>query len=365
MLNFKEMLSGKFSGKKSLVGLDIGSSSLKLAEVISNSRGYLLNRFIQIPLPKGIIVDGVLADSSALSQKIKELFKNSGCARKGIVTSLAGNSVIIKKVTLEHMNETELRDLIHDEAGKYLPFDNMDDVNYDFQILGDNSYNANQMDIIIVAAKKDVVNSYLDAISSAGLNVVIMDVAPFVLETLYEANYEFDNEEMAVIINIGASTTGINVLKGGTSIFTRDFSLAGNSITESLQEKYKVGFEEAEKLKNEGLSDGREEDSLELQNSILDFAQPLCMEIERSIDYFRSTFGGEQIKHVLLSGGSANIPNLTKTLTEKLNVKTEIINPFLKIEFNKKNIDVKNIESIKPIAATAIGLGLRTIGDKK
>ena len=120
-----------------------------------------------------------------------------------------------------------------------------------------------------------------------------------------------------------------------------------------------------EKLKNEGIAEGSEGDSLDLQNSILDFAQPLCMEIERSIDYFRSTFGGEQIKHVLLSGGSANIPNLTKTLTEKLNVKTEIINPFLKIEFNKKNIDVKNIESIKPIAATAIGLGLRTIGDKK
>ena len=360
MLNLKEI----FSGQKKLVGLDIGSSSLKLAEIISSSRGYVLNRFLQVPLPKGIITDGVLADSNALTLKIKELFRNSGCGRKGIVTSLAGNSVIIKKVTLDQINETELRDLIHDEAGKYLPFDNMDDVNYDFQILGDNSYNPNQMDIIIVAAKKDMVNSYLEAVTAAGLNVMIMDVAPFVLESVYESNYEFDNDEIVVIINIGASTTGINVLKGGMSIFTRDFALAGNSITESLQEKYKVTFEEAEKIKIDGIPDGSDGDNLDLKNTILDFAQPICLEIERSIDYFRSTFGGEYIKHILIAGGSAGIYILTKDLSEKLNVKTEIINPFVKIGYNKRKIDVNKLESIKPVAATAIGLGLRKMGDK-
>ena len=249
MLSFKEI----FSGQKRLVGLDIGSSSLKLAEIITNSKGHYLNRFLEIPLPKGIIVDGILADATALSLKIKEIFKHSSWGKKGIVTSIAGNSVIIKKVTLQQMNETEFRDLIHDEAGKYLPFDSMDDVNYDFQILGENNYNPNQMDIIIVAAKKEVVNSYLEAVTAAGQNVEIMDVAPFVLESLYEANYEFDNDEIAVIINIGASTTGINVIKGGMSIFTRDFALGGNSITESLQEKYKTTFEEAEKIKIEGI----------------------------------------------------------------------------------------------------------------
>jgi type IV pilus assembly protein PilM len=360
MLNFKEI----FSGQKRLVGLDIGSSSLKLAEIISSSKGHYLNRFSEIPLPKGIIVDGVLTDPSSLSIKIKEIFKHSGWGRKGIVASIAGNSVIIKKLTLQQMNESEFRELIHDEAGKYLPFDNMDDVNYDFQILGENNYNPNQMDIIIVAAKKEVVNSYLEAVTAAGQNVVIMDVAPFVLETLYEANYEFDNEEIVVIINIGASTTGINVIKGGMSIFTRDFALGGNSITESLQAKYQVTFEEAEKMKTEGIANGSEGDNLDLKNSILEFAQPICLEIERSIDYFRSTFGGEDIKQILLAGGSAKVYNLVKHLSETLNVKTELINPFLKIGYNKRSIDVKNLESIKPVAATAMGLGLRKIGDK-
>jgi type IV pilus assembly protein PilM len=261
------------------------------------------------------------------------------------------------------MDETELRDLIRDEAGKYLPFDNMDDVNYDFQILGDNDFNPNQMDVIIVAVKKDIVNSYLDAILAAGLNVTIMDVDSFALETMYEANYDFENNEIAVIVNIGASITNINVIKSGMSVFTRDFTLGGNSINEGLQDKYRITFEEAEKIKVEGLP-GNDQDNMELRNSILDFAEPICSEIERSIDYFRSTFGGEYIKHVFLSGGSARIHGLAANLSQRLNVETEIINPFLKIGYNRRNVDAKALDSIKTVAAVALGLGLRKIGDK-
>ncbi|MEI6608507.1 MAG: type IV pilus assembly protein PilM [Deltaproteobacteria bacterium] len=359
MLNLKDI----FSGTTRLVGLDIGSSSLKLAEIRSTSQGHVLNRFLQIPLPKGIIVEGVLTDARALSLKIKELFRNSGCTGKGIVTSLSGNSVIVKKVTFAQMDETELRDMIRDEAGKYLPFDNMDDVNYDFQILGDNENNPNQMDVVIVAAKKADVNNYLDAITAAGLVVTIMDVDSFALETMYETNYEFESTEIVVIINIGASITNINVIKGGMSIFTRDFTMGGNSITEGLLEKYRVSFDDAEKIKVEGIS-GNNQDNAELKSSILELAEPICAEIERSIDYFRSTFGGEYIKHVFLSGGSARIQGLTGNLSQGLNVETELINPLLKVGYNKRNIDAKKMDSIKSIAAVAVGLGLRKIGDK-
>ena len=359
MLNLKEI----FTGTKSLVGLDIGSSSLKLAEIITTSNGHVLNRFLQIPLPKGIIVEGVLTDAKALSLKIKELFHGSGCKNRGIATSLSGNSVIVKKVTFAQMDETELREMIRDEAGKYLPFDNMDDVNYDFQILGENEFNPNQMDVVIVAAKKADVNNYLDAITSAGLDVTIMDVDSFALETMYEANYEFQGNEIVVIINIGASITNINVIKGGMSIFTRDFTMGGNSITEGLLEKYRVSFEDAEKMKVEGIP-GSNQDNSELKTTILELAEPVCAEIERSIDYFRSTFGGEYIKHVFLAGGSAKIQGLAANLTQRLNVATELINPLLKVGYNNRNIDPKNLDNIKPIAVVAVGLGLRRIGDK-
>lgn len=358
-MNLKEL----FGGSSQLVGLDIGSCSLKLAEIIYTSQGHLLNRFRQIPVPKGVIVDGVVEDADALSTTIKELFHNSGCKGKGIVTSLSGNSVIVKKVTLTRMEEAELRDLIHDEAGKYLPFDNMDDVNYDFQILGDNEYNPNQMDIIIVAAKKADVNSHLDAISAAGLNVRIMDVDSFALETLYEANYAFDDDDIVVIVNIGANLTNINVIKGGISIFTRDFTVAGNAITEGLQDKYHVSAEIAEKMKTEGVPFG-EQGGMDLKNAILSCADPICSEIERSIDYFRSTFRRDEIKRVYLSGGSSRISGLKEHLAQRLNIDTELINPLLKIGYNKANIDPEKLDSIKTIGAVAIGLGLRRIGDK-
>jgi len=261
MIDLKEMITGK----KSLVGVDIGSSSLKLAQVITNSKGHYLNKFVELPLPKGVIIDGVIADSAVLSSKIKELFKNAKCASRGVITAIAGNSVIIKKITLEQMSEAELHDLIRDEAGKYLPFENMNEVSYDFQILGENSYNPNQMDVIVVAAKKEMVNAYRDAVAAAGLSVEIMDVAPFVLETLYEVNYEYDDEDVVILINIGASATCINVVKGGMSVFTRDFAMAGNFITEALQQKKGITFEEAEKIKREGLADGSENENQDLK----------------------------------------------------------------------------------------------------
>jgi type IV pilus assembly protein PilM len=269
----------------------------------------------------------------------------------------------VKKVTLAQMEESDLRDLIRDEAGKYLPFDNMDDVNYDFQILGDNEFNPNQMDVIIVAAKKADVSSYLDAITSAGLTVMIMDVDSFALETMYEANYDFEDNEIIVIVNIGANLTNINVIKGGMSIFTRDFTIAGNAITEGLQERYHVSADEAERMKIEGIP-GSEQDNLDLKNAILECAEPICSEIERSVDYFRSTFGGDYIKHVYLSGGSSRIAGLNSHLSQRLNIETELINPLLKIGYNKKNIDSAKLENIKTIGAVAIGLGLRKIGDK-
>lgn len=352
-----------FTGKKKLVGLDIGSNSLKLAEIVSASGGYVLNRFRQIPLPPGVIVEGALENPVALTATVKELFRNSGCRGKGIVTSLSGNSVIVKKVTLAQMAETDLRELIRDEAGKYLPFDNMNDVNYDFQILGDNEYNPNQMDVIIVAAKKSDVSGYVDAITAAGLNVMIMDVDSFALETMYEENYDYESNEIIVIVNIGASLTNINVIKGGMSVFTRDFTLAGNAITEGLQQRYQVSAEEAESMKVDGISGG-EDDNIELRNAILECAEPICSEIERSVDYFRSTFGGDYIKHVYLAGGSSRIAGLKSLLSERLNIEVELINPLLKINYNKKNIDPGKLESIKSIGAVAIGLGLRKMGDK-
>ena len=356
-------LKGLFSRSKKTVGLDIGSSSLKLAEVVDTQKGPLLNYFSQVPLAKGIIVEGSLVEPEKLTATIKDLFRSFGGRRKGIVTSLSGNSVISKKVAVAAMEEAELRELIHDEASKYLPFDDMGAVNFDFQILGENPFNPNQVDILLVAAKNDIITSYTDAIEAAGLSVLIMDVDSFALETMYETNYEVVENELVAIVNIGASITNINVLKNGASTFTRDFTLGGNTITEALQQKYGVTFEEAEKIKTVG-RDGDEQAEMELKESLIAHADPICMEIERSIDYFRSTSTGEYIRKIYLSGGGAKIPGIINDLYQRLNIETEIIDPFKKIDYNRKVFDQATVESIGPIAAVGIGLALRRVGDK-
>ena len=358
-----DFIKNLFPTSKNLVGLDIGSSAIKLAEIVETPKGYILSRFSQIPLVTGVIVDGVPVQQQELALKIKQLFKEAGCKKKSVVTSLSGHSVIIKKVNFPTMDEGELRDLIKDEAGKYLPFDSMEAVSYDFQILGENEFNPNQMDVIIVAAKDDIVNSYADAIQQAGYLPVIMDVDSFALETMYEENYDFEDNEMAVLVNIGASITNINVIRGGSSIFTRDFMIAGNSITEVLGQKMGVAFEEAERIKIEG-PDGDGAADKEFRESLLYYAEPICSEIERSVDYFRSTYGGEYLKRILLSGGSARIPGIVSDLTQRLGVEAEIANPFKKIGCDIKGFNQAKIEDIAPIAAVGVGLALRKVGDK-
>jgi type IV pilus assembly protein PilM len=352
-----------FSGKKPLVGLDIGSSSLKLVEIEETPKGFVLNRYCQIPLPKGVIVDGTPAGQEELTAGIKEIFKQSGCRRRSVVTSLSGQSVIVKKVSLANMEETELRDLIKDEATKYLPFDSMEGVNFDFQILGGSEFNPNLMDVLLVAAKKDIIDGYAEAVKNAGFNLVILDVDTFALETMYEENYDVEDEDVIVIINVGASVTNINVVKNGTSVFTRDFALGGNTVTEAIQSGLGLTFEEAERIKIEGKGGDAATESA-FYDSLLAYADPLCQEIERSVDYFRSTYGGGSIKYALLAGGGAKLPGIAAALTQRLNIPTEIANPFRKIRMNEKNIDPSLMESIGPGAAVGVGLALRRLGDK-
>ncbi len=353
-------LNGLFAGKKQIAGLDIGSSSVKIAEIAEGPDGYTLQSFARIPLAKGIIADGLIVNQPALVERIKELLKVSRCKARNVVTSLSGYSVIAKKIGFPSMDEESLRELISDEIEKYLPFGDMKDVNFDFQILGPSEVSTGQMEVFLVAAKKDVIQSYVDALKKAGLEVVIMDVDSFALETMYEENYDFGHEDVVIIVNIGASMTNINVVKGGASIFIRDFPLGGFSITENLQDKTGVSFEEAERIKLEKAMSGDEQSKEEL----LGYADPLLLEIERSVDYFRSTYPGKFIKQILLCGGTASMPGIDDALLQRLNVEVAIANPFRKVTFDKKAFSTEDLKEIGPLASVGVGLAMRRIGDK-
>lgn len=356
-------IRGLFAEDKRLAALDIGSSCIKLAEIQDTTKGHILSRFFQMPLARGVIVDGAVMEPEVLTATIKELYKQSGCKRKNIVTSLSGHAVIVKKVTFAKMDETELLDLIRDEAGKYLPFEDMTTVNYDCQILGDNPYNHTQMEVLLVAAKKEIIEGYTEAIEGSGLIPVIMDVDSFALETMYEENYTFEENDVAVLINIGASITNLNAVKGGVSIFTRDFTLGGNSVTEAIAKNLNISFEDAEKAKIGGFGDDQQARRL-FSDGLIVYANPICSEIDRSVDYFRSTFGAESIRQVLLSGGGAMIPGMAADLGRRLGLAVEIINPFKKITCDDNVLDKEAADRLGPIAAVGVGLALRKIGDK-
>jgi type IV pilus assembly protein PilM len=359
MLDLKSLLPDT----KRTVGLDIGSSSIKLVEVLDVSQGYLLNTFAQLPLEKGVIEEGGIVDAKILQDKIRHLVKVSRCKTRKVVASLSGHKVIARRASFQNMEEEDLRQLINDEGANYLPFDDIKAINFDFQILGDSESGPGQVDVILVAAKKDVVQSYVDVIEKAGLKPVIVDVDSFALETMYEANYDFEDNDVVVLINMGASMTNINVVKGGKSIFTRDIPTGGHFITESIQEKLGVTFEEAERIKIEAATvDPRESSGMRVDP--LDFTETLFMEIERSIDYFRSTHGSEYIKEVILSGGSAKIAGISDALSQRLGIETRLVNPFQNIAYNTKIFNSATIGDIGPEAALGIGLALRRVGDR-
>jgi type IV pilus assembly protein PilM len=348
-----------FSSEKKVVGIDIGSSLIKFAYLQDTSQGYTLQNFAQVPLERGIIEGGRVIKKDALTRKIKELSKFSKGGTKNAATALSGHSAIVKKASFRTMAEEELRDLIIDEASEYLPFDDIRSVNFDLHILGENELNAEQIDVIVAAAEKSVIKSYTEPIEKAGYNVVVVDVDSFALETAYEDNYEIEEDDVVMLVNMGASMTSINVVKGSSSVFTRNIMLGGNAITDALKEKLGVSFEEAEMVKIEEALE-----SMDVGEELLIHAEPIFMEIERSIDFFLSSLGGLSIRQVLLSGGCAKIPGIIDMLRDRLRVDVELLNPFKNIAFDEKTFNPSYIESIRPIAAIAVGLALRRTDDK-
>jgi type IV pilus assembly protein PilM len=349
------ILSGKGS-----IGLDIGSSYIKAVKLKEAKGGYELELFKVYSLPPELIVDGSVIDSLRLVDSLKEMIRTAGIKTKNAVISISGHSsVIIKRISLPEMTEEELSESIKFEAEQYVPFD-IEDVNLDFQIIGPKE-EPGQMDVILVAVKKDIINEYISVVKEAGLNPIIVDIDSFALENMYGTNYEVEPDKNVALVNIGANTINMSILKGGISVFTRDSSLGSNLHTEALQREFNLSYENAEKLKR---GEAVENVSPEDARSVIESAsEEILNEIIRSFDYYRSTTVHEDISEVILSGGCALISNFSSMIAEKSGIETRIAEPFKNIIIPKK-IDVTGLEEIAPMMAVAVGLSLRKLGDR-
>jgi type IV pilus assembly protein PilM len=351
-----------FLGKKrDIVGFDIGSSSIKLVELNRGKGGFKLQNLGLSALPPEAIVDGALMDSVTIIDVIRDLVSTTKTKRKDVVTSVSGHSVIVKKITLPFMTEAELEESIQWEAERYIPFD-INDVNIDFHMLGSSSENADLMDVVLVAAKKDIINDYQSVIVEAGLNPVIIDTDSFALENMLEINYDIDKDETVAVANVGASITNINIIRNNTSSFTRDIFKGGNQITEEIQRQLHIDYEEAERIKVG--SKGENTSQPTIQNVLKTASEALAIEIGNSLDFFQSTSTYEKVGKLYLSGGGSKIKDFDIVLQQQIGIPVEVANPFKRVEYSGKNFDMDYLREIGPIMAVAVGLASRRVGDK-
>jgi type IV pilus assembly protein PilM len=350
-----------FTKKKDVIGLDIGSSSIKLVELREGKNGYKLQNLAVSPLPPEAIVDGALMDSVTIVDAIREAVAAAKVKTKNVVTSVSGHSIIVKKITLPFMTEAELEESIQWESERYIPFD-INDVNIDFQILGTSSENADLMDVILVAAKKDIINDYVSVIMESGLNPVIVDIDSFALENMLAVNYEIEGAETVAVANVGASVTNINILRNNISAFTRDVFKGGNQITEEIQRQIHIDYDEAEKIKVGAKMDMTSQPVI--QNVLKAASESLALEIANSLDFFQSTATSEKITKLYLSGGGSKIKDFDVIVQQQIGIPVEIVNPFRKIEYDEKNFDVEYLREVGPTMAVGVGLASRKVGDK-
>jgi type IV pilus assembly protein PilM len=348
---------------KPAVGLDIGSSSVKLVHLKEKRGGYQLLAFGSAPLPPEAIVDGALMNSAAIVQAIQEVLSQQKVKAKEVAIGVRGHSVIIKKISLPRMTQEELDESIQWEAEQYIPFD-VKDVNIDTQILTPEGDAAGQMDVLLVAAKKDMINDYTSVCAEAGLSATVVDVDAFAVQNAYEANYDPSPQDTVVIVNVGAAVTNLNVVSRGITTFTRDITMGGNAFTEEIQKQLNISYDEAEALKVGGQGDSDAVVPQEVERVIQGVAEQLGGEIQRSLDFYASTAPDGKITRAVLSGGTARIPALFKTLEARAGVAVEILNPFKNIEIDNRKFDPAVLLAAAPAAAVSVGLALRRPGDK-
>jgi len=350
-----------FRKAPSLVGLDIGSSVLKAGEIIVSKKGFTLKNFGMISIAPGAIEEGNINDPENVANSIRQLFKANNIKEKKVALSIGGYSVIVKKIDVQTATEEQLQEFIHSEAEQYIPFD-ISEVNIDYQILGETEADSNQMSVILVAAKKEMIGEYINLVQMAGLNPCIIDVDAFALQNIFEANYDLtDKDENIVLIDIGANKTSLNLLKGRSSVFMRDVSLGCSQINQQIISLIDCSFIEAEQLKL-----GKQADKIspdDLKQIVSSVVSEWSIEIRRALDFYYSANPDEQIKSIMLSGGGAYIKEFRQLLATETSSDIEIINPFKKLHV-AEHFDPSYLEQIAAQASICMGLALRRVDDK-
>jgi type IV pilus assembly protein PilM len=343
-------------GAETRIGVSIGTSSVKIVELKKSGKSYSLVHFGVAQLPDEAIQNREITNHPAVVEAVKGLVTQLKMKGKNVITSLSGAAVIVKKILLEQTPAKELDDAILWEAEQYVPFD-INEVAYDYQILNKNGPEG-KMEIMLVACKKTLIESYQAVLKESGLNATIVDVDLFALQNAFEVNYP--PETPAALVDIGAASLKLSICAGGQPVFTRDSAVGGKMLTAEIQKHLNLSFQEAELLKIDGNAQGQvPQEAADLMHVM---AENLAAEIKRSMDFYAASNAGPQVAYVLLAGGSARLLNLPKMVEDSLGIPVQLFNPFNSISYDTKIFTDDYVSAVSSMAAIPVGLAIRGFG---
>lgn len=346
------------AGKKNLVGLDIGSSSVKAVELGKKGANLQLLNLGFENLQTDTIVDGQIMELNNVSNVISSIFNEHQIRTNRVAAGVSGHSVIVKNIVLPQMSQEELQESFSWHAEEHIPFD-IADVNLDYELTGKSS---ETLHVLMAACKSDKIANVKQAIQLAGKQPVIIDVDAFALQNCYEVNYHPKAGEVVALLNVGAATMNINILNGARSVFARDASVGGSQYTSLLQKELNLSFEQAEGVKR-GMALPEGVEARPIQPIIETVSDSLALEVKKTVDFYRATAPESEaaIRKILLAGGGSKLPGLAEFLAKRFEIPVEVFDPFREIEVDPRKFDPDYMREIVPDMAVAVGLALRGV----
>jgi type IV pilus assembly protein PilM len=360
LANLRSRIS--LGGSNGFVALDIGSSSIKMVESSVERNRYQLMNLGIAQLPPKAIQNNMIVDQRPVVQALRQMIQEHRIKAKHVISAVPGRAAIIKKVQMPRQEESELEANVEFEASGVIP-ENLENVNLDYQALN-LAEGGSKMDVMLVAVKKEIVNSYTDAIEQAGLTPAVMDVDYFAMENMYEASYPSEKMTGVVgLVHMGARYTSITLLQNGISTFTGDLPIGGEEFTDGLRRELDISNAAAENFKITGQIDGKK--GVDLNALLKPIAENVIEEIRRTVSLYGALGAddSEGLKHIFLSGGTAKLPDFDTLLSQRMGVPVSLAEPFRGFIVNK-SIDRSYLASAAPVFAVAAGLSIRRPGDK-
>jgi type IV pilus assembly protein PilM len=347
---------------KNLVGVDIGSSSIKVCQLRDGRKGPELFRLGFAPLPPQTIVDGHVMNSGVVVENLSRIFHDQKIKSRDVAMSVSGQSVIIRpKITVPMMTQAELAEHIQWEAEQHIPFD-IKDVHIDYEVLRRRP-EAGQMDLLLVAAKRDEINDYAQLAREAKLKPQVVDIDAFTIQNIFELSRGLPEDQTVALINVGASLSTLNIIARGVSTFTRDIANGGNFISDEIRKRLGISFEQADAFKRGAPEAGAPPPQVEqIVEGVID---SIAAEIQRSLDFFMATSGEAEIARIYVTGGTTRIPHLARAIERRAHVPVEIFSPLEKIAIDESAVNRAALAPIDAQLAVALGLGLRKEKEKR